>query len=232
MQHRCASRNTFQQIQQRGPCTRCASWVQARRSHAPGSTAVGRRLSSSCIPSIACCRWPNACKPCMSCWLRPRSPTITTMGHTKASILELLQQLGVKCACHEHAPVMTSEAQVGCLRCTTATHLAAVPSATAEQPHRLQAAALAGMPGAVTKNLFLKVRSAPAAAAAAAVAAQRRQQHHQRSNSSTNTPADVQQRHQQMSRNSTTTGIAAVLRQLWLRSSARHRHHPAPTCAA
>jgi hypothetical protein len=46
------------------------------------------------------------------------------MGHTKAGILELLQQLGIKCACHEHAPVMTCEALVGCARrCSTGTHL-------------------------------------------------------------------------------------------------------------
>ena len=88
-----------------------------------------------------------------------------------AACLAKLAELGISHETRQHpTPVMTVEAQVG-----ERMHLACRPGLEREHhPHpflQLQAADLAGVEGAVTKNLFLKVRRACAGRGSSAVRA-------------------------------------------------------------
>jgi hypothetical protein len=84
------------------------------------------------------------------------------MALTKDQIIERLNAAGVSFSTHTHAAVMTAEAQVSWAM--PAAELQPLPPAPAEpRPPHVQATALSGVPGSVTKNLFLKVRQQLAA---------------------------------------------------------------------
>jgi hypothetical protein len=80
------------------------------------------------------------------------------MALTKDIIMERLTAAGVPFSTHSHAAVMTAEAQVE--RRWRAWSAPGAPNSLGltRSLARPQAEALSGVPGSVTKNLFLKVR--------------------------------------------------------------------------
>lgn len=77
------------------------------------------------------------------------------MSLTKDQVIGLLREKGIEFTVHEHAAVMTVDAQVHQQR---ASFVLCVPADTQDFPHYMQTEALGSTPGVVVKNLFVKVR--------------------------------------------------------------------------